>query len=241
MIRHAVRDSQCILTASEFTKKDIVRSFGVHENKVVTVHLGVDSQFRPVSESKKQKFRIQRNLKRPYVLFVGNPKPHKGIPTLLRAFARIAGSFPALDLVFVGGRITQDSFIRSIIQVTGIGGRVRELERISANDLVRAYNCAEILVIPSLYEGFGLPALEAMSCGTCVVVSDAGSLPEIAGDSALVFHRGDPESLAESMASLLRDRRLRSTMIERGKKRVRSFSWKETAKKTLAVYERVLS
>jgi len=241
MMGHAVRDARYVLTDSEFTRQDILRSFDVRAEKVVAVHLGIDPRFRPLSQGEKQKFRVRRNLTRPYVLFVGNPKPHKGILILLRAFTRIAAAFPTLDLVFVGGKPTRDSSIRLAVQAAGIGQRVKELEHISTEYLVRVYNCAEMLVMPSLYEGFGLPALEAMACGTCAVVSGAASLPEVVGDAALVFQTGNAESLEVSMESILRDEGLRKRLIDKGKRQVRRFSWEEAAKRTMDIYESVLA
>jgi glycosyltransferase involved in cell wall biosynthesis len=241
MIWHAVRDARFVLTDSEFTKQDILRLFRIRADKVIAVHLGISSQFRILSKREREEFRTRKGLTKPYVLFVGNPKPHKGIATLLQAFFRIVPSFPEVDLVLAGGILPRNSFDADLIEIAGMGARVKVLGQISDIELVGLYNCAEILVVPSLYEGFGLPALEAMACGTSVIVSDAGSLPEIVGDAALIFQAGNPDSLADSIDSLLRNGRLRTDMIERGKKQVRKYSWKETAKKTLEVYERVLS
>lgn len=241
MVGYAVRNAQFVLTDSEFTRRDILRLFRVREEKVVAIHLGIPPQFRVLPKAARQKFRALKGLTRRYVLFAGNPKPHKGIPTLMRAFVRIAPLFPDLDLVFVGGASPQNSAVRELAHAYGIEGRVKELGQISEEELISCYNCAEILVMPSLYEGFGLPALEAMACGAAVVVSDAASLPEIVGDAALTFQAGNPDSLAESMDSLLRNEALRSAMVKRGLSHVRRFSWKTTAEKTMSVYEKVLS
>jgi alpha-1,3-rhamnosyl/mannosyltransferase len=241
MIWHAVRDARFVLTDSEFTRQDILRLFRIRADKVIAVHLGISKEFRILPKKKKEEFRIRKGLVRPYVLFVGNPKPHKGIVTLRRAFFRIAPMFPEVDLVMAGGILPGHSGEAAIIQIAGMSKRVKMLGQVPDSDLIGLYNCAEILVMPSLYEGFGLPALEAMACGTSVIVSDAGSLPEIVGDAALIFEAGNPDSLADSIDSLLRNRHLRTDMIERGKRQVRKYSWKETARKTLEVYERVLA
>ncbi len=241
MVGYAVHNAQFVLTDSEFTRRDILRLFRVREEKVVAIHLGIPPQFCVMPKGAKQKFRARKGLTRRYVLFAGNPKPHKGIPTLMRAFVRIAPLFPDIDLVFVGGTSPQNSPLRELAHASGIEGRVKVLGQISEEELIGCYNCAEILVMPSLYEGFGLPALEAMACGAAVVVSDAGSLPEIAGDAALIFKAGNPDSLAESMDALLRNEALRSAMVKRGLSRAGEFSWRTTAEKTLAIYEKVLS
>ena len=241
MIGNAIREARFVITDSEFTRRDILRLFPARADKVIAVHLGVSNKFRILAKTEKAHFKARHGLERPYILFVGNAKPHKGIPTLLHAFAQLSASFREFDLVFVGGRPDQDDYIRAMLEATGIENRTKMLGNISGEELVRAYNCAEMLVMPSLYEGFGLPALEAMSCGLPVVVSDAGSLPEIVGDAAAICHAGNPDSLADSMESILRDPRLRGDLIERGKRQVQKYSWKETAVKTLDIYEKVLA
>ncbi len=241
MIGNAVREARFVITTSEFTRQDILRLFPVREDKVIVVHLGVSREFRPLPKTERAKFRTRVGLDRPYLLFVGNPKPHKGIPTLLRAFAEVSTSFRDLDLLFVGGSPKQHDDVRLMMQAAGIESRVKVLGNVSGEDLVRSYNCAEILVLPSMYEGFGLPALEAMACGIPVVVSNAGSLPEIVGDAAAVSQTGNPESLADSIDSILRDHGLRSSLIEKGKQQAQKYSWKATASKTLDIYEKVLA
>jgi glycosyltransferase involved in cell wall biosynthesis len=130
--------------------------------------------------------------------------------------------------------------LKEEVVALGIAPRVRELGWIPNEDLVFAYNSAEALVLPSQYEGFGFPALEAMACGTPVIVSDAGSLPEIVGDAALVSETGNPGSLADAMRTICTDSALRMELIAKGKRNAAKFSWKETAEKTLQVYESVL-
>jgi len=239
MIAHAVKDARFVLTVSECTRQDILRSFRVNEHKVLAVPLGVSGRFRELPKREKDRFKASKSLTRPYLLFVGNAKPHKGIPTLLLAFQQLAPLFRDLDLVIVGGYASQDPYSRSMMKESGLAGRVRELGPCSEEELIGVYNGAEVLVMPSLYEGFGLPVLEAMACGTCVVASDAGSLPEIAGDAAMIVQAGDAAALADALRSVLRDSGLRRTMVQRGRKRASGFSWKKTARKTLEIYERV--
>ena len=239
MISHAVKDARFVLTVSECTRQDVLRSFRVGEDKVLSVPLGVSDRFRVLSTKETDRFKASKGLTHPYLLFVGNAKPHKGIPTLILAFQQLAPLFRDLDLVIAGGYASENPYVRSILQGSGLTGRVRELGHCTEDELVGAYNGAEVLVMPSLYEGFGLPVLEAMACGTCVVASDAGSLPEIAGDAALIVRAGDADVLADALKSVLLDSGLRRTLIQRGTTRTKHFSWKETAKKTLEVYEMV--
>jgi Glycosyltransferase len=240
MIRHAVQDSQFVITDSEFTKLDILRSFRIKEEKIIPIHLGVSKRFKVVDDpSKIAQFRSRFGLSRQYILFVGNTKPHKGLEVLLRAFKSIIPVFPEVELVFVGGLLNNDKRLESILSQPEFTGKVKALGTLSDEDLVLAYNAAEMLVLPSLYEGFGLPALEAMACGIPVIVSNAGSLPEIVGDAAIVCETGNHGSFAEAMTSLLRDPQLKNRLIELGKKHVVRFSWQLTAQKTMNVYDRI--
>ncbi len=240
MIRHAIQDSQFVITDSEFTKLDILRSFPVKEEKIIPIHLGVSKRFKVVDDpSEIAQFRSRYGLSRQYILFVGNTKPHKGLEVLLRAFKSIVPFFPEVELVFVGGLLNTDKRLESTVSQSEFTGKVRSLGALSDEDLVLAYNAAEMLVLPSLYEGFGLPALEAMACGIPVIVSNAGSLPEIVGNAAIVCETGNQGSFAEAMISLLRDPELKNRLIDLGKKHVAKFSWQVTAQKTMDVYDRI--
>ncbi len=241
MIRHAVSNAGAIIVDSEFTKRDILHTFRLREDKITVIHLGVGKEFVPVKDaSREKKFRNQFNLKHPYVLFVGNMKPHKGVGLLLRAFKTLSGRRDDLDLVFVGGSFDQDPSLRRQVDELGLRGNVRPLGNLSSADLVMAYNAAELLVLPSSYEGFGLPALEAMACGTPVVVSNAGSLPEVVGDAAAMFESGAEPELVDALRTVLRDSKTRRELVSKGKARARQFSWKSTAQKTLGVYSTVM-
>lgn len=240
MMRHAVHDSQFVITDSEFTKMDILRSFRIKEEKIIPIHLGVSKRFHAINDPfEVAQFRARFDLRQQYILFVGNTKPHKGLRDLLRAFKSIIPVFPEVELVFVGGLLSHDRHLESIAGQSEFSGKIRALGSLGDEDLVLAYNAAEMLVLPSLYEGFGLPALEAMACGIPVIVSNAGSLPEIVGDAAIVCERGNYGSLAEAMTSLLRDSQLKNNLIELGKKHVVKFSWRLTAEKTMNVYDKV--
>ncbi|HTR81634.1 MAG TPA: glycosyltransferase family 1 protein [Bacteroidota bacterium] len=241
MMYHAIHDSAFVITDSEFTKKDILRSFRVSEEKIVVIHLGVDAAFfRPPPVSFTEEVRTKFNLRRRYILFAGNAKPHKGIPVLLRAFRELSRLYSDVDLVFAGGSANGDTGLQAVGEDHGFEDRVISVGHVSEKELVTLYRSAEMFVLPSLYEGFGLPALEAMACRTPVVVSDAGSLPEVVGDAALVFKSGDSHALSEAMRSLLDQSQLKKELIEKGEKRARHFSWQRTAIKTAEIYRRLL-
>ena len=240
MIWHAIHDSRFVITDSEFTKRDILQSFRVPEEKIIPIHLGVSEEFhREISHQQVGDFRAKYHLERPYILFVGNTKPHKGLSVLLQSFNETRSLFPDIELVIVGGTLDGDAGVQKLIQSASLSERVRILGRLSHEELILAYKGAEMFVLPSLYEGFGLPALEAMACGVPVIVSDAGSLPEVVGNAAIICKSGDHGMFGEAMIYLLRDPALRTSMVERGKSRSKLFSWRETARKTLKVYQEI--
>jgi len=240
MIRHAVAHSRIVIAISEFTKNDILRSFKVKEEKIRAIPLGVGTEFRPGRENALlDQFRQKFHLQNEYILYVGNTKPHKGIGTLLEAYKGIRSS-NELDLVFVGGSVMQDPILSQQIDQLGGAAGIRDLGRISSDDLISAYNGARCLVMPSLYEGFGLPVLEAMACGTPVVSSDAGSLPEVVGNGGLMFKAGKSHELMGVLQDLLRDPRLKNELIQKGLERAQRYTWRNTAQRTLDVYEEIL-
>lgn len=237
MIRHAISDARYVITDSEFTKRDILRSFRVDEQKIVPIHLGVADSFRTLDRGAVERYRARVGLERPYLLFVGNTKPHKGLNVLLEAFARILKTHPDVDLVIAGGSLGDDPRLKSLVQGAAFNGHVKNLRRLSDDDLVLLYNGAEMMLLPSLYEGFGLPALEAMACGTPVIVSNAASLPEVVGDGALICEAGSVGSLTAAIISVLTDNGVRSELIRKGSARATLFSWKATAQKTVQLYD----
>ena len=241
MISYALRRANVIITDSEFTRRDLLMQFRANEEKIVVVHLGVDGGYKPVTDSQcLQEFRSRFSLDRPYILFVGNPKPHKGIDTLLSAFSIVRSSMKDIDLVLIGGALSTDEGILRLADDERLRGFVKVLGKVSEKDLLFAYNAASVFVLPSRYEGFGLPALEAMACGTPVVVSNAGSLPEILGDAASFFETGNEKMLADSILTVLRDSATASDLRERGKANALRFRWETAAHKTIKIYESLL-
>lgn len=239
MMQHAIRSAEVIITTSEFSKRDMVRMFRLEEDRIRAIHLGVSPHFQlPVKKTAVTGFRKKFHLTHPYVLFVGNVKPHKAADTLMAAFASVRHTFPELELVFVGsngsGRTAKSVRMEYFAQ-----GNVRRLGYLNDEEIVLAYHAAEMLVMPSLYEGFGLPVLEAMACHTPVIISDGGSLPEIASNAAIVVKKRNPRMLAQAITAVLEDPRLKHELVQKGKKRVRDFSWDTTAAKTLEIYDRM--
>jgi glycosyltransferase involved in cell wall biosynthesis len=242
VINHAVRHAGAVIAISQKTKDDLLDMFKLPEESVSVVHLGVRPVFRKLEDrSLVERFLSAAGVKRPYVLYVGNVKPHKNISTLLRAFAQMRTQRDDLELVFVGGSCRGDKALSELAQRLGIMGAIRDLQHVSDEELVCAYNGADVLVLPSLYEGFGYTPLEAMACGTPTVVSTGGSLPEIVGIASLTVDPSQPEELAEALLSVVRDPEMKRDLIAKGRINVQRFSWRATAGKTMEIYENVLS
>lgn len=242
MMRHAVQHSGAVIAVSERTKQDIIERFGIREEKIHLVYNGVAKHFRRLEPSEAlQQFKRRFSLDKPFVLYVGGFGRHKNISVLLRAFCLLVRKEKGVQLVFAGKRFFEDGDLSREALRLGIESFIKDLGILQDDELVTLYNLASVVVLPSLYEGFGFPALEAMACGTPVVVSDRGALPEIVGDAALIAEAENAESLASAMENLLVDSELRNRLIERGRKRAAGFTWEEAARKTAQVYEKVLN
>jgi glycosyltransferase involved in cell wall biosynthesis len=242
MFHLVARRAVCIIANSEFTKTQIVEHLEVSPSKVVVVYLGVSDHFCPHHRGQAV-FRVSSllGLKRPYILFVGNLKPHKNVKTLIHAFSKICAR-PDFDhqlLILGDDRKWKAGLVNECVKL-GIHDRVLFAPHVPYEDLPWVYGAAEILVMPSFIEGFGLPALEAMACGTPVVCSRAASLPEVAGDAAEYFEPTSAADLAATLERVLGSRELQETLRRKGLERVKLFSWDECARQTLEVYRNVL-
>lgn len=238
---HAVRNAGAVIAVSERTKQDIVERFRLPAESIQVVYHGLDAGFRKITDSgRRASFRGHFHLQNPFILYVGSLKPHKNVPLLLRAFQSLVTTHEDLELVFAGESLSEYSDLTALAVALGILPRIKELGRVQGEDLTLAYNVAEALALPSRYEGFGFPALEAMACGTPVVVSDGGSLPEVVGDAALVVKVDDVGALEDALRMVLNDAGLRADLRERGERNVLRFSWKKAATETLRMYESLL-
>jgi glycosyltransferase involved in cell wall biosynthesis len=239
--RLSARRARRIIAISESTKRDVVRLLGVPHEKVEVVYCGIGEAFRPLAENQVAAFRSERGLPEHFILFVGTIEPRKNVTRLIEAFAHLQTCTLAnLKLVIGGakGWFYEDVFAR--VEELGLEGQVMFPGYIPVSELPLWYNAAELFVYPSLYEGFGLPPLEAMACGTPVVASNTSSLPEVVGGAGLTVDPLDVEGLAEAMRRVLSDEALRWEMRERGLQRARGFSWTRTARETVQVYRRAM-
>lgn len=238
------RKADLVVVPSHAVKRDVVRRVGLPEDRVVVTHEGCEPRFRPVrSAAARRDVAARYGLPPRYVLAVGTLEPRKNLTTLLEAFARLRrdGEVDAdLRLVLAGARGWLDEPIFATVRSLGLEDAVRFTGFVDDADLPAVYSGAALFVFPSLHEGFGLPLLEAMACGVPVVTSNISSMPEVAGDAAVLVDPRDTDGLAAAIARLLRDEALRDGLREAGIARARQFSWEATARRTLDAYASVV-
>jgi len=225
VIRPACHRAAFVLTISEYSRREVCAWAGVSEDKVVNVSCAVGPPFSPSGR--------KRDLGYPYLLYVGNRRPHKNLPRLLEAFAA-SGVRKDVKLVLSG---QADGSTSKMIDGLGLSGDVQFVDLSSDDDLSDAYRGAVALVFPSYYEGFGLPPLEAMACGTPVLTSNACSLAEVVGDAAVMVDPFSVEHITAGLRRLVQDTSLRLELRDRGLLRAQSFSWREVARKTWSVLQ----
>jgi glycosyltransferase involved in cell wall biosynthesis len=245
MIRQAVRRSRTIIAVSHNTKKDLVDLFGIDPDKIQVIHEATESRFTRIHEADALRgFRETYHLPERFILYLGNAKPYKNLAFLVNAFNLLRQRYDSgCKLVIAGKRERyyqkRDRHYEALnrqVQTLGIGEHVQMVDYVPDEKLPLLYNAADLFVFPSLYEGFGLPALEAISCGTPTIVSKTSSLPEVVGNGALLIDPYDVEELAETMRRLLTDEPLRSSLCEKGLAESRQFSWERAARETLELY-----
>jgi glycosyltransferase involved in cell wall biosynthesis len=252
VVPRSVERADLVLADSQSTKNDLIELLGVSPDKIKVVYAGVESRFRPMQgEMALQRVRKRYGLDLPFILSLGTLEPRKNLTGLIEAYALMRASSRAgfytcqgagdreLKLVIAGGKGWLYDEIFARVEELGLSGQVIFPGFIADEDLPALYNLAELFVFPSLYEGFGLPPLEAMACGTPVVTSDRPSLPEVVGEAGLMVEATDSQALAEAMERVLTDEDLRREMREKGLKQAAKFTWEEAAGKLLDVYKRL--
>lgn len=238
--RVSARQARRVIAISESGKTEIAGLLGVPPGQIDVAVPGVGPEFRPLPDREVADFRIRHNLPGRFILHVGTLEPRKNLETLLHAYARLPQR-PAVRLALVGGRGWQTGPIFALIEALGLQQDVWLPGYVSNEALPMWYNAADLFVYPSLYEGFGLPILEAMACGLPVIASDTTSLPEAVGPGGLLVPPLDAEAWAQAMARLLDDAALRQEQIERGRRWAGQFTWNNTARLTAAAYRRALA
>jgi len=228
-----------LVAISECTRRDAAGLLDLPEPEVEVVHLAADRRFRPCAAPAVDAVRRRFGLDEPYVLTVGTLEPRKNLAGLIAAFGLLPERVRRERLlVAAGGRGWGALRVEELAAAAGVADRFRWLDRVPDEDLPALYSGAELFAYPSHYEGFGLPPLEAMACGTPVVASRAGALPEVVGETAVLVDPHDPGSIRDGLAALLDDPARRRTLAEAGLARASSFSWERTARETLELYRR---
>ena len=242
MIRHALNRANRIITVSYNTKRDLTDYFGVPGARTDVIYNGVSERFRPgVPESEKQRVAALYGLTAPYLLFLGGEKPHKNVQNVVRAFAeaRRRRELPH-TLVLAGPMPKNPGRLEALISALDLSTAIRRTGIVEEEDLPGLYAGSDALLYPTLYEGFGLPVIEAMACGVPVLTSGTSALQEIAGGYAYLVDPMDVEAIAGGIILLSTDQKLRADYSELGKKRALDFSWEKAAERTLEVYAEAL-
>ena len=238
----AMRRAAHVITDSESSRDDILRVYRMDAHRVTAIHLAANEEFVPLTKLRASQLETEKyGICDPFVLSVGVLQPRKNLGLLVRAFAAIKSqtSLPH-KLVLTGKAGWGTENLDGLLNQLGISEHVILTGYVPDEDLPMLYSAASVLAYPSMYEGFGLPPVESMSCGTPVLVSDAPCMPEIAGEGGWVLPARDPKPWTQAMIDLLSSDDLQSKWSGRGLKRAKDFSWETTAKKTMDVYRNIL-
>ncbi len=243
LLRRCARKADRVIAVSRHTRDDLVKYLGLEEEKIAVVYNGVAEKYRPRKrEEVLARLPEKVDRERPYALYVGRFDPYKNAVGLVREFKRFLDrSRPEANLVLAGHYDPRYPQVFEEVEKLGLASRVIFLDQLGEEDLIYLYRGARVLVLPSFYEGFGLPPLEAMACGTPVICSNRGSLPEVVGEAAIVIDPGEEGSIARALEKIWTDDRLAAELREKGLARAGNFTWKKTAEETLAVYRSLLS
>lgn len=242
-VRHSARRAARILSLSEHTRRDIIETYGINEDHVDAIPLAAPDHFAPVHDNEElQRVRHTYGIDGDYILSVGSIQPRKNLARLIKAFASLRGdgSIAKLPQLVLAGKCAwlYDETLRAL-QESGAKEAVVLTGYVPEGDLPALYSGALCFVYPSYFEGFGLPPLEAMKCGAPVIVGNMTSLPEVVGEAALMVDPFDVEAIGAAIKRLIKDSELRAELSIKGQERASAFNWRDTARKTLAVYKQV--
>jgi glycosyltransferase involved in cell wall biosynthesis len=242
-VRHSARRAARIISLSEHGRRDIIETYGITAERVSAIPLAAPAHFAPVHDNRElQRVRHNYGIDGDYILTVGSIQPRKNLARLVQAYASLRGNksadkLPKLVLVGKSGWLYDDTL--RALKETGVADTVVLTGYVPQEDLPALYSGALCFVYPSYFEGFGLPPLEAMKCGAPVIVGNKTSLPEVVGDAALTVDPFDVEAIASAMQRVIESPALREELSIKGRARAETFDWRETARKTLAIYQEV--
>lgn len=242
LLRFLAKKASHLIAVSNATKDDIVKILKVPEGKVSVIYEGVEEKFRPQPEEAQLRFREKFRLYEPYILYVGQWRPHKNLPRLIEAFNYLKRDYRIEEkLVFIGKKDPRYPEVPAKVKELGLEKEVRFLGFVEEEWLPCAYSSASLLVMPSLAEGFGFPPPEALACGTPVAASFIACLREVLDECAVFFDPYDPRDMAVKIYSALTNQKLRQILSARGRKWVKRYRWRKTAELTAKVYEEILA
>lgn len=234
--------NQEIITDSDQSRRDITKYLSVPAFRLQVIPCGIGAQFRPLPpEIVRADLQTQFGISWPYILYVGALTQRKNISRAIKAFAQIAPTFPGLRFVITGPRSWKGTPVESLVAELGLGERVFITGPVVDSDLPLLYNGARLFIFPSLYEGFGLPPLEAMACGTPVITSNISSLPEVTGEAALLVDPLNVNDISLAMLRLLSDLLLAADLRQKGIVQASRFTWERVARETLMVYQKAMN
>lgn len=241
--RYSAKNAAKILTISEASKNDIIKFYGTPKDRIIVTHLGVRQDLGDITESTTmESINDKYKISHPYILFVGTLQPRKNLERLIEAFSKLRTANSELstyELVIIGKKGWLYEPILAAPEKFGVTDSVKFLDFVPDEDIPAFYKNASCFVLPSLYEGFGLPVLEAMRYNCPVITSNISSLPEAGGDAAVYCNPEDVDDIAQQITRVISDEQLRKSMVEKGKAQIKKFSWEDTAKQTLEVLQQV--
>jgi glycosyltransferase involved in cell wall biosynthesis len=240
MIAHACKSSAAVIVDSEFTKRELLDVFRINDRLVHVVHLGVSPLYSQIySEADIKEFRNEYGIVKPAILYIGSLKPHKNVEILIAAYANLKHR-SEFQLVFSGESIMKQSLLWKMISDKRLAGDIVDIGQISQKKLALAYRAAAVVVLPSLYEGFGFSVLEAMASGTPAIGARTASIPEVMGNGGILFDPNSAEELTFALEKVMSDTEFRTDVIQRGFKNVSRFSWEKCAEQTFQIYKEVV-
>ena len=239
MIPIAAKFSKIDLTVSEFTASRMKELLKINPDKIRVIKEGVESRFKKIADEKKLAGVIQKyNIKRPFFFYSGSLSPRKNMVNMIKGFIKIKNAVPH-TIYFTGGDSWLDRSVHDMIVENRLQQRIITLGYISEDDLVMMYNLADCYLYPSLYEGFGLPILEAQACGCPVITSRTSSCPEVAGNGALFVNPDNADDIADAMLRIVKDKNIRRMIVESGLKNCKKYTWRQTARKLLDLFQEI--
>ncbi len=243
MPEYAARRAAVVITVSQASKESILQNLGIPSERIIVTYEAAGCQFRRFGDLEPINPTLERyHLPHDFILAIGSADPRKNIVTLVEAYSRLSATIREKHhLVIVWTHQLLEEKIVHQVEKSGLVGQVHFVERVPTEDLVILYNACSLFVFPSLFEGFGLPPLEAMSCGAPVIAGANSSIPEIVGDAALLVDAADIEGLASKISLVLCDDDIRKNLIQKGAERAACFSWKKCARETIEAYKQALN